>query len=101
MADSKPRIDSDLREKRLKNEWKLLQEMAAVNPARIEHLRIEHDQYLFELRATPAPFRSADQIVIKDHHGVKLSFPRFFPAVPIELYLDEPALHPNVHPSTG
>ena len=34
-------------------------------------------------------------------HSLRLCFPRFYPDVPIDCYIDEPFFHPNVRPETG
>ena len=37
----------------------------------------------------------------RDSHTLRLLFGRFFPEVPIECYVDEPLVHPNVKAETG
>ncbi len=34
-------------------------------------------------------------------HAVRLEFPVHFPAVPLEMFLEVPVVHPNIHPETG
>jgi hypothetical protein len=39
--------------------------------------------------------------VVKLTHRLRIVFPRYYPSMPVEVYLDEPVFHPNVHPDTG
>jgi len=38
---------------------------------------------------------------VKRSHSFRVVFPRYYPAMPVEVYLDKPVFHPNVHPDTG
>ena len=87
-------------ERRLQAEWLLLEQLAALNPARLHQPAWPEDAtFHVTLRKTPAlPLGSGP---LQDRHDLRIQYPRFFPAVPLELYLGQPVLHPNVHPLTG
>lgn len=80
------------RERRIRNEAALLREMAELNPERLQILAMTEDEFRMTLH-TPAHGGAV--------HGLKLVFAPYFPAVPIEAYLELPVRHPNVHPVTG
>lgn len=87
-------------ERRLRNEWDLLQRLAAANPLRLTDLAAEDLIFRFRLRGAPA-VALEDMAATVSVHAVRVQFPRFFPAVPMELFLDKPVLHPNIHPQSG
>ena len=93
-----------LRDKRLENEWKFLLQLQQDNPDLIRdasRTSLHGGDWLeFILRETSA-FTLPDGANRLATHRVKLHFPEYFPAVPIEAYLDVPVLHPNVHPENG
>ena len=80
------------RERRIRNEAALLREMAALNRERLQIVELTDDEFRLILH-TPAHGAGV--------HSLKLVFAPYFPAVPIEAYLDVPVRHPNVHPVTG
>ena len=80
------------RERRIRNEAALLREMAELNPERLQILAMTGDEFRMTLH-TPAHGAEV--------HSLKLAFAPYFPAVPIEAYLNVPVRHPNVHPVTG
>lgn len=91
-------------ERRLSAEWALLHELAARNPQRIANIRSYDLCFRLRLLQTPglvAAENAAGAERILSEHDVRIVFPRFFPAVPMELYLGTPVHHPNVHPETG
>jgi len=91
----------DLRRQRIENEWAILAQMMAANEPRIVvHSRGE-DEFLLTLQETTAPIFQNNEIKLVSEHGLRFSFARFFPAVPIEAYVTCPIFHPNVHPTTG
>lgn len=88
-------------ERRLTTEWALLQRLAAQNPQRLVDLQAEDLTFYLQLKGTPAlPLSSGAGDVRSDHH-VRIIFPRFYPTTPLELYLQTPVQHPNIHPQTG
>ncbi len=93
-----------VQERRVRAEWGLLEQMAGLNPTRLAGLRWVDSAFALTLRETPAlraGCGSSGFGGVLDEHRVRVAYPRFFPAVPLELYLGEPVLHPNVHPVTG
>ena len=80
------------RERRIRNEAALLREMVALNPEQLQMVALTEDEFRMTLH-TAAHGGSV--------HGLKLAFAPYFPAVPIEAYLEVPVRHPNVHPVTG
>ncbi len=92
-------------ERRLTAEWEILTALAACNPTRLTDPAAEDRTFRLRLRATPAlPLSySATGVVghIVTEHAVRIEYPRFFPAAPMELYLEEAMVHPNIHPETG
>ena len=99
--------------RRLTAEWALLRQLAALNEGRLTDLSGDDTILRLTLHATPAlvrPTVDAAQVPnllkIEDaevltEHRLELRYPRYFPSVPLELYLERPVLHPNVHPVTG
>ncbi len=89
-------------ERRLAAEWALLEHLAAANRARLSNLRRDDAGFQLKLHG-PA----ALSIPKQGHNGrlsvhdLRFEFPVHFPAVPMEMYLRIPVLHPNVHPETG
>lgn len=96
MADSP---QTSPRERRLLAEWDLLQSLAHLNPGRIGDLAVEGEVFSCALHKTPALRVGTKDIVTS--HRLKIMFPLYYPSVPLELYLHDPVVHPNVHPRTG
>ena len=91
-------------EQRLAAEWDLLHRLAARNPHRLADL--VSDDLSFRLRLLRTPGLVAEQNAsgrerVLSEHDVRIVFPRFFPAMPLELYLGTPVRHPNIHPESG
>ena len=86
-------------ERRLRAEWQLLEQLVARNPSRLTDTRQGDSEFRLTLLETPA--LTPDGQPGRARHQVRIVYPRFFPSVPLELYLDEAVLHPNVHPLTG
>ena len=88
-------------QRRLRAEWALLEQLVALNPTRLAAPRRSDSTFEVDLLATPA-LTSHSQAVRAEHH-LRIVYPRFFPAVPLELYLAEadPVMHLNIHPLTG
>ncbi|WP_419805302.1 ubiquitin-conjugating enzyme E2 variant [Terriglobus sp.] len=91
-----------LTERRLSAEWALLEQLAAVNAGRLTGLRRDGAEFHTTLHGP-----SAMSIPRQQHgdclfvHDLRVEFPVHFPAVPMEMYLRIPVVHPNVHPETG
>lgn len=93
-----------LRDRRLQNEWNFLLELQQYNPELIldASRRSLHggDWLEFTLRETSAISLTRTAEIVTTHH-VKLHFPEYFPAIPIEAYLAEAVMHPNIHTESG
>ncbi len=70
----------------------MLHRITALNQERLQIVELTGDEFRLILH-TPAHGAGV--------HSLKLAFAPYYPAVPIEAYLDVPVRHPNVHPSTG
>jgi ubiquitin-protein ligase len=96
---------STIYERRVEQEWRLLQSLAETNPevVRIEsrHAAETGVAFQFELLKTSALLQHPDGRSILESHKVNVRFPRFFPSIPIEVSLVQPVFHPNVHPENG
>jgi len=94
-----------VRERRIENEWMLLQELEARNPAILRVLKRSvgsvGEFFRVGLSRTEGPIKAPGGILVRDSHQIEFSFPRFFPAVPIEATLQSPVFHPNVDPDNG
>lgn len=94
-----------LYQRRVEQEWRLLQILASTNPEIIESLARAEDVrgeiFRFTLRQTHGLIRHKDNLESDGSHDVSLHFPQFFPSVPIEASLACPVFHPNVHPENG
>lgn len=90
-----------LRARRIEHEAAYLETLISLNPGRIrlETQFAEAGADVFQVwLASPALSLAGGALA---NHRVKLVFPEYFPAVPIEAYLDKPVRHPNVHPESG
>lgn len=96
---AEPALLPTVGERRLQAEWALLQQLVALNPARLAGAKKQDSQFEVTLLGTPALLLNG--AVTQAAHRVRIAYPRFFPSVPLELYLAEPMLHPNIHPLTG
>lgn len=96
---------STIFERRVEQEWRLLQSIADANPeiVRIIARRATETGIAFEieLAETSSLIAGRGGRSISDVHKAILHFPRFFPSMPIEVRLPAPVFHPNVHPETG
>ena len=105
-ADAPPAPDRlpSLRERRIENEWAELDAWEK----RENNLRLlarGSDNFRLEVAGMPAlvsaPADDLRPATVRDTHCLSILFPRYYPSMPAELYLDIPVFHPNVHPSTG
>jgi ubiquitin-protein ligase len=92
-------------ERRLTYEWDCLQQLMTEAPDKLCQAR-RIDDHAFLLSVAMMPALSAQpgqdwQPNIKDNHQITLSFPRYYPAVPSEIFLSEPVFHPNVDAVNG
>jgi len=95
----------DLRQVRVSNEWKLLQQLALLNRSVIDiwdrrSVAVE-DLFRVALRQTCGIVQTAATREFAFLHTIEIRFARFFPSVPIEVYLTTPIFHPNVDPCNG
>ena len=102
--------ESNVRVRRIQNEWKLLQELASRNPGTLEVLErgVGPTGEFFRVRLyqTASPIKAQGCIAkgciqLSESHLIEFVFPRFFPAIPIEAMLQVPVFHPNVDPDNG
>jgi ubiquitin-protein ligase len=94
-----------MRTRRIDNEWLLLEALQQANPGRLQLIR-HPDSFALEITGLPALFEApADpanpDAAIRRTHSLRVLFPRYYPSMPVEVYLDAPVFHPNVHPDTG
>ena len=87
-------------ERRLRNEWRLLQHLQALNPERLADIHAEDCTFYVTLLETPA-LALPDGVDVLRQHRLRIDFPRYFPAVPMEAFLSVPVKHPNIHPESG
>jgi ubiquitin-protein ligase len=98
-------VTPGMRARRLDNEWQAVTRLAECNPGvvcAVERITREARE-IFQLRlcqSAGVSLSPAEKHIAWDH-GLQLRFPRFYPAVPLEAYLDNPVFHPNVDPATG
>jgi ubiquitin-protein ligase len=91
-----------MRERRLHSEWALLQTLVQLNPDRLAQPVRRDTTFLVSLQRVPAiPLDAMRRNCSVTEHRLRISYPRDFPAVPMEAYLEKPVFHPNIHPETG
>lgn len=90
-----------LRERRIDEEWKLLQKLAEVNPRVLAGIDRSDKGFLVELRESPAWAGTQERPEMVREHAMRYVFPRYYPALPLEGYLARPVLHPNVDAVNG
>lgn len=94
-----------LRQVRVGNEWKLLQQLASLNQSVIDILGrrsvAEEDLFCIALRQTCGIAQAGAMTKFVLSHRVEIRLARFFPSVPIDARLVTPVFHPNVDPGTG
>ena len=98
-------LSETLRERRIENEWSLLEGLADANPAVVEVLGRQsgEEQTLFRIAVhqTAGILQNVGGMRFEFSLLAVLRFTRFFPSVPIELNLQVPVFHPNVDPANG
>jgi ubiquitin-protein ligase len=95
-----------LRDIRIDKEWTLVQRLAQLNPDRLEALERgpSSSQEVFRVRLHSSPGiegLEGSEMVIRNTHTFSFCYPRFYPEIPIECYIEEPLFHPNIKPETG
>jgi len=93
------------RERRVANEWKLLQGIAQMNEGLVEILgrcsKLEDDVFRVVVHQTCGIISLCGSREFAYSHVAEVHYTRFFPSVPIEVCLQVPVFHPNVDPGTG
>jgi hypothetical protein len=87
-------------------ELELLEKLAAANPRVLARIERREDEYCVELMESPAWMDSAwmgseERRRIAHEHTLRYVFPRYYPSLPLEAYVAQPVLHPNVDPANG
>ncbi|MFZ0964827.1 MAG: hypothetical protein WAO35_28555 [Terriglobia bacterium] len=94
-----------LRERRIDNEWRLLQQVIATGEGQVEilgrHFAPEETLFHVVLHQTCGILPTASGKTFVFSHIADIRFTRFFPSVPIEVNLRAPVFHPNVDPGNG
>jgi hypothetical protein len=94
-----------VRETRIAGECQLVQELAILNPDRIQELEQQErgsiQLSLFRSPALGEKPEAGQPPSIVDRHRVRIEFPRYYPSVPCEVFLSRPAFHPNIDPENG
>jgi ubiquitin-protein ligase len=92
-------------QRRVEQEWKLLELLAQTNPTIIESpnriKEVGGEVFSCTIRQTQSLVGDPPKNQLHDSHQINLHFPKFFPSVPIEAHLLQPVFHPNVHPENG
>ena len=89
-------------ERRLAAEWELLLLLAERNPGRLSSMQVHGAVLSLRLHGPAAmPANVACHRGLVSTHAMRIEFPVHFPAVPMELFLEIPVVHPNIHPETG
>jgi hypothetical protein len=89
-------------ERRLAAEWDLLLQLADRNRGRLSRMQVDGAVLSLHLHGpAAAPADPATQPRLVSVHAIRIEFPVHFPAVPMEMFLQTPVFHPNVHPETG
>jgi hypothetical protein len=95
-----------MRERRVNNEWLILQELRAINPERMPAPARDADNFYLTVHGIPALRRQPPSLddwtaCLRSTHSARVFFPRFYPAMPCEVYVADSFFHPNAHPDTG
>jgi hypothetical protein len=90
-----------LRNRRMDAEWKLLEKLAEANQRVLARIARCDWGFFVELRDSPAWMGADGRQWMEREHALRYVFPRYYPALPLEGYLERPVLHPNVDPANG
>ncbi len=85
-----------IRERRIRNEWDWLRRTARADPEALAVPAAPGGPVLLP----KTPYYALDGTV-RTGVAARFTFPEYYPSAPLEAWLDEPALHPNIHPETG
>ncbi len=96
---------NSVRQDRIEGQWQLLQELAQLNPQRIGSVErrssCAEDAFHWQLTASPGVSHAQlNSIEVSLCHRIRLRYPRFYPEVPPECYLETAAFHPNICPDS-
>jgi hypothetical protein len=91
----------NIRDYRLISEWRILEVLAAANQDIFGSISRSSNEYQMVLRNSPAWVRQGTEMSIETEHALRYVYPRYYPALPLECYLDRPICHINVHSRTG
>lgn len=91
-----------LRDRRLEQEIRIFQELAAANAdrMRVRSIGTDGDAYLVSFRLSGCEFLSLDRRV-GDGMDMEIRFTRYYPLVPPEVSFIPAIFHPNVSPESG
>jgi hypothetical protein len=95
---------STVYERRVEQEWRMLRALADCNyhlDLTARRCQAGEEIFGFSLSATNATVVDGQRVRLRETHAAILRCPRFFPAVPLEINLNSPVFHPNVHPENG
>lgn len=94
-----------IRERRVESEWQTLLQIASLNPRviAVEGRTADAgvDRFEIEVRRSGALIIAEGTPTGIDTYNAIIEFPHFFPAVPMQVFLPRPLLHPNIQPDTG
>lgn len=79
----------------------MLHALARRNPGRIAEVSIDTGVLTLVLHGPAALLVGTTPPCPIARHDLRIDFPVHFPAVPMEMFLARPVVHPNVHPETG
>jgi ubiquitin-protein ligase len=96
---------STIYERRVEQEWRLLQSLAEANPGVVvvgeKWTSDSGEIFAFSLLKTGALIETPEGLTLEESHQVAIQFPRFYPSIPLEASLARPVFHPNVNPENG
>lgn len=91
----------NLRSRRIANEVALARAIEAANESFVQIVAVSDDEMTLTLRGVAGLVRVDDQVLKRIEHTVNFRFPRYFPSMPIEAFLEVPLVHPNIDPENG
>lgn len=95
-----------LRRDRIDKDEQLLGRLSALNPGMLRQVtraaRAGEELIEAELLDSPAILEPrGDTPLVGRRHLLRIRYPRFYPEVPLELFVERPIFHPNVDADTG
>lgn len=92
-------------QRRLDYERDCLQQLMLEAPEKLHEIRrIDDGKFLLSIADMPAlsaqPAEEWQANIVKSHRVI-ISFPRYYPSVPSEVFLASPVFHPNIDPING